>query len=805
MSLSVPPSYAPRTVEPPSPPTSDAPEPPVRHLAVWEVARRRAWLVLGAGALAALCAALVERTIDPVYESAASVRVDVKESHVPGVYQHVATGAEVGNELDLLHSRTLAEQIVDSLGLRVRLLAPSPARAGLVSAVRADQSADTGTFTFDPAPAGFVVSTGKPVRSVAVVKPGDSVTVAGATIVLAPAPAAARRIVVRVDGFQAAVTELVDALKVDRMSRESQVIAVRYQSLDPALARDVPNVAVANFLALRRRSQQFETGSTAAALRQQVRAVSAELARSDSTLLTFRRRQRVVDPHDEGTTQIARVAQLRTERTQIGTERDALAALMQSLAQRSRAGDGGELPYRQLVGFPTLMRNDAVWSYVRALTSVEEQRAALLVRRTPEDPDVIALTDRARTLEQQLRATATTYLDGLTQQTASVDAELQRAEASLARLPGQEAEFGRLERGPKVLGEMLTLLQTRLKEAEVAEAVADPTVQRLDVAPFPLHPVRPKPAQDVALAACAGLLLGLAGALVRDRLDRTVRTREDVRQWAGLPVVGVIPHTPYEPGRVPMRDRKALPTARPRALALLPRAGRRAYDERGLFLTEAIARLHATIAVWQPGGDLRRLVVTSPLSGEGKTTTASNLARAVARAGSRTLLIDGDLRRGTLHERFGIPRSPGFSDVLAGVASLDAVVHLVDVGDGAMLAVVPAGTPTDAARRILTAPRARAVLGHAGVHYDSVIVDASPINVTADAALLAAEADGVLLVARAGQTPLDALAHAVQQLGQTGATPLGVVVNDIDPVRDAAYDTEYRVYDDPYFHTSGAA
>ena len=427
------------------------------------------------------------------------------------------------------------------------------------------------------------------------------------------------------------------------------------------------------------------------------------------------------------------------------------------------------------------------------------------MRRTPEDPDVVALTDRARTLEQQLRATASTYLDGLTQQTTAVDAELGRAEGSLARLPGQEAEFGRLERGPKVLGDMLTLLQTRLKEAEVAEAVADPTVQRLDAAPFPLRPLRPRPAQDIALAACAGVLLGLAGAIARDRLDRTVRTRDDVRQWSGLPVVGVIPHTPLGRGMVPVMGRAGPAPRRGGVLALLPGAtARRARDASGLVLTEAFARLHATVAVWQPGGDLRRVVVTSPLSGDGKTTTASNLARAVARTGARTLLIDGDLRRGTLHTRFGIPRAPGFAEVLAGVVSLNDALHVIDVGDGATLAVMPAGAPTDPERRVLTAARARAVLGHAGVLYESVIIDASPINVTADAALLAAEADGVLLVARAGHTPLDALAHAVQQLGQTRAAPLGVVVNDIDPVRDGAYDAEYRVYDDPYFHASSA-
>lgn len=778
-----------------------APAQPPRGPALWGALRRHFPLVLGAAVLAAAGAAVADRFVDPVYESSASVRVQPKDAHLPGVYVPTVTGIEVSNELDLLRSRTLAEEVVDLLGLRVRVRAPRAARPELLADVRASRGADTGTYTFERERGAFAVYTGRPARRVATARPGVPVQLAGATLVLAPTAASVPRLELRVDGFDAAVGALAEALTVERADRESQVIKIRYQSPDPALARDVPNAAVTGFLAMRRRGQQLETSSTADALRAQVRTVGAELARSDSALREFRERQQVVNPGVEGTTEIARLAQLRTERVQLGSERDALAALLRALDERSRTADAGELPYRQLVGFPTLMRNDAFWLYVRALTAVEEQRAALLVRRTPEDPDVLALTDRARTLEGQLRSTVTTYLDGLARQTAALDAELARTEGQLARLPGQEAEYARLERGPKVLGEMLTTLQTRLKEAEVAESVADPTVQRLDAAPLPLSPSRPRPARDVALAACAGLLVGLAAAFAREQLDRTVHTRDDVRHWAGLPVLGVIPHAPPGTAGVPGRDRYT-----PARALLSGPAARRAREAGGLLLSEAFARLHATtIAVWRPGGELLTVVVTSPLSGEGKTMTAGNLARAVARAGSRTLLIDADLRRGTVHARFGVPRAPGLAEVLAGEATLEGVTHLVSVGDGAVLAVVPAGGATDPTRRLVTAPRARAVFAAAAARFGSVIVDAPPINVTADAAVLASEADGVLLVARAGQTSLDALSHAAQQLGQTRATPLGVVVNDIHPLRDAAYGAEYRFYEDPYFQGTGVA
>jgi Mrp family chromosome partitioning ATPase len=124
------------------------------------------------------------------------------------------------------------------------------------------------------------------------------------------------------------------------------------------------------------------------------------------------------------------------------------------------------------------------------------------------------------------------------------------------------------------------------------------------------------------------------------------------------------------------------------------------------------------------------------------------------------------------------------------------------VGGGLTLAVIPVGAPVNPSRRLLTSARVAEVLALAASRFEQVIVDAPPINLTADATVLATAADGVLLVARAGQTPLDALAHAAQQLEGTRATTLGVVVNDIDPVRDAAYDAEYRYYADPYFQAA---
>ena len=781
--------------------------PTPQHATWWHVVRRQWWLIALTTGLAVLAALAMLRVMQPVYESAATVRVDPKEARLPDVYQRVATSgavSEVGNQVDLLRSRSLAQRVVDSLGLRVQLLRPGAARSRLLADVRGPSGADTGLFTLrreGPGP-GFAVLVGDPAIRIGSARVGVPVRLAGAHFALTPAAAGHERIDVHVAGADAAIDALQKALQVARTGRESQVIVVGYRSNDPLLARDVPNALVAHLLTMRRSGEQLESSSTAEVLRGQIRTVAGELSRSETTLRDFRQRERVVDPKLEASTEITRFAQLQAERAQVGSERDALAALMRDLGSPSaRRAEGAERPYRQLAGFPTLLRNESTWGYVKALTEVEAQRAALLVKRMPEDSDVQALDQRAATLEGQLRATASTYLEALTRQVNALDAELGRYSRRLSDQPRKEAEFARLERGPKVLGDMLTLLQTRLKEAEVAEAVIDPSVQRLDVAPLPRKPVRPQPVQDVALAGCAGLLLGLAGAFARERLDRSVRSREDVQDWAGLPVLGVVPrlHESFLPA-APQASPRAI--ARPGRRVRLPGGVRRVTSADRLAAFEAFARLQTRVTASGAARDLTSVVVTSPLSGEGKTTTAGNLACVLAQVGTRTLLVDADLRRSTLHRSFGLPRGPGLAEVLEGNALLGDVLQKVELGNGAVLHVLTAGAPVDPSRRLVTPERVRAFFDLAAERYDHVVVDAPPLNLTADAAVLAAEAQGVLLVARARHTPLEALAYAAQQLADASAPTLGVVINDIDPHRDAAYDAAYRYYGDPYLSSA---
>ncbi|MGI8765844.1 MAG: CpsD/CapB family tyrosine-protein kinase, partial [Gemmatimonadaceae bacterium] len=200
--------------------------------------------------------------------------------------------------------------------------------------------------------------------------------------------------------------------------------------------------------------------------------------------------------------------------------------------------------------------------------------------------------------------------------------------------------------------------------------------------------------------------------------------------------------------------------------------------------------------------DARVLLFTSAVPAEGKTTTAASFAAALARRGSNVVLVDADLRRGTVHTLFGGVRSPGLTDVLRG-ADLSLALRLTEIGGPGSVSYIPSGTSGEAPTSLLGSDRTRDVLNQLREIFDVIIIDSAPLNVVADAAVLARMVDGVILVARAEVTPPPALRLAVDQLRRVNALILGTVLTDMDPRRDRGYDAAYGYYYGAEPHPAG--
>jgi tyrosine-protein kinase len=215
-------------------------------------------------------------------------------------------------------------------------------------------------------------------------------------------------------------------------------------------------------------------------------------------------------------------------------------------------------------------------------------------------------------------------------------------------------------------------------------------------------------------------------------------------------------------------------------------------------IAEAYRTLRTNLTFAGGGNAPRVVVLTSPMPGDGKSSTASNLSLVLAQRGVRVALVDADLRRGALAHVHGASRTPGLSEVLTGQAELSEVVRPVDVDAEHQFHLLPAGSPPPNPAELLGLNQMRTILKRLSEDHDLVIVDAPPLNVVTDASILGALGDGVILVVRAGVTEEAPLAFAVDQLEKVEARVLGAVLNEVGEGEDDRYGTAkakaYRYY-----------
>ena len=277
-------------------------------------------------------------------------------------------------------------------------------------------------------------------------------------------------------------------------------------------------------------------------------------------------------------------------------------------------------------------------------------------------------------------------------------------------------------------------------------------------ASIPQSPVVPRTARHLAGAVVIGLILGVGLAVLRDILDSTVKTKETVEEVSGTGLVATIPID---------KVRKKQPAI--------------SFDSDNSTIAEAFRKLRTNLQFLSVDNPPRVIVITSSMPAEGKSTTAINLALALAEAGHNIALVDGDLRRPMLHKHLDLIGTVGFSTVLSGQTSLSEALQKTRFPG---LTVLASGTIPPNPSELLASAAAKTLLSTLRDEFDYVIVDSTPLLAVTDAAILSAAADGVLVMARFGQTKRDQLSHALGHLRDVGASVLGVVLTMI-PIRGA--------------------
>lgn len=301
-----------------------------------------------------------------------------------------------------------------------------------------------------------------------------------------------------------------------------------------------------------------------------------------------------------------------------------------------------------------------------------------------------------------------------------------------------------------------------IRELETPRPGADPDARVIveQRASIPTAPTVPNPKRNIAAGLAGGLILGFGLALLRDRLDNTVKRRETLEEITNVGLVGSIP--------LDKDRRKDTPIS---------------FENNNSAIAEAFRKLRTNLQFLNVDNPPRMIVITSSTPAEGKSTTAINIALALAEAEYNVVLVDGDMRRPSVDKYLGLVGSVGFSTVLSGGASLSEVLQTTKFS---RLTVLTAGAVPPNPSELLGSQSAKKVLSELRQQFDYVIIDSSPLLAVTDGAILATNADGALIMARFGETKREQLAHAVGILDSVGASLLGSVFT-LTPSRGHSY------------------
>lgn len=725
-----------------------------------DVVRRRWWLILLTGLVGGTATWWSQRDETPQYTAEVLLQ---QRPEVPVVPDGPARTGELttdfGSQVEILRSRAVLGFAVDSLGLQFRLTAAHAGkRQDLLGSLRADADLDPGpylleaegdTLTLFDEFAGAEV--GRSTTRDSVVGPGFTLRIGAPEAVEFP-----------VTFYMLSRGEAIQALQ-SRMRVQpgmgEDLIWVRYTSSDPELAADIANSIATAYLAYRTRTAREAVRRRREAIAAELVDLADSLRQVQDLVLEYQKRTGLLDPDVEGNALLSAQLQTENELRTLAFEEGLLETLTAGLAGETE-GEAGQ--QRLLAMGSQLIREGAdLNDRLQELQTERSRMTASSFGYTSENPDVQVVDSLIASTRDRMRIAAEQALSLHRARESSTRERLGALRQQVGQLPATSAAYARLQQRVDAVQRVFDGLTESYYEAQIAEGSEGGDVQVVDAATVPLWPDPTWGWPIIAFAAVAGVLVGTVGAAAIESLDTKIRGTRDAEMASGLDVIGTV-----------------------------PRIGRRGTNARQQMIGKEAFREIRTNLRFAPAEQPRLLAVTSAVPVEGKSTVASNLALTLAAQGSRTLLVDADLRRPSIHRVIRTDRSPGISDVLNGLAELSEVIRHVPGRPG--FDVLPSGTAVENSAELVGGRAFRELLAHLAAEYDMVIIDTPPLLAVTDATVIATLVDGTMMVAHANRTDQEELAAAVDQLRNVNAPLVGLVLNGV-PIGRHKY-ANYRLY-----------
>jgi succinoglycan biosynthesis transport protein ExoP len=724
---------------------------------------RYRWLIIALPPLAAVGGYAASRFVKPVYTARATVwinkQADVATTRGP---QDQQFGSQAW--VDLFRSYAVIDRVVSERHLSLNL--PTPVDSALLSSFaglepqftpgKFELTVDTDGKNYELTTAAGTVVERRPVGGPVGSSLGFKWTPPASSL------PAGKAIAFTILSPRQAAIGLLDRLQVT-VDGTGTFLHAELKGNDPAVVAAALNSMIEHFVTVAARLKSEGLADRTRILDDQLKSAQRGLASAETELEQFRLKS-ILRPNAIATTQkkpASGEAPADPGAAAYFTMRASMdAALRERLTIRrvlSEASDSG-LVVGDLERLPSVMASSELMAALKELTGRRDSLRILGLKYTDSHPLVIRARSQISALERgEIPDMANRIASALKARETELADSVKSTERDLRETPALASAEARLQRNVTLAEGLYSQLQPRYAEAQVAEGSAVPDVQLLDPAEAPQFADRVLTTRLILVAFLGGLGLACAGAITLDKIDPKFRYPDQISQELGLTILGALPH-------------------------VTPKGKSGADEEQKARFQEAIREIRMNVEYAYGSAGPLIFTVSSPGPADGKSFLSPNLARSFAESGRRTLLIDADLRRGTLHRRCGVSRRPGLTDCLRGDAPMEQTVQHTKF---AQLDIVASGTRNHDAPELLGSPATAQLFGEFRSRYDVIICDSPPLSAGIDPFVLAALSGSLLLVVRTGVSLREVIESKLEVLGRMPVRILGVVLNGVP--RDAVY------------------
>lgn len=542
---------------------------------------------------------------------------------------------------------------------------------------------------------------------------------------------------------QALIGAMLAGLSIEPVSN-SRLVRISFDASDPNVAARVANAYAEAFIASNI-ERRFDASSYAKRyLEERLAELKGRLEDSEKQLVGFAEQEQIISlGEDQPSLSAQNLGELNGLLARAQDER--IRAESQWL--QATTGDG--------MGMPQVVDNPLIQSLRQSRALLAAQYQEKLGTYKPDYPEMEQLQRQIAESDQQIatevrniRASVNARYQAARNQEVLLRSRIESLKGDVLDLANRSIRYNILKRETVTNQELYDGLLQRYKEIGVAGGIGANNISIVDRAEVPGAPYKPNLMRNLVLGLAAGLALGTLLAFLLHFLDRRIHSVKALETLTGLPVLGVIPQlaegtSPLDASRNPRSP-----------------------------FSEAYRSVRTALQFATPHGLPRSLLVTSPGSGEGKTTTAAELAHNIAQLGRRVVIVDADLRNPSLHKVFGKPNAVGLSNVLAGAVELPTALQSVE---GELFSVITSGPLPPNPPELLGGERLIQVLETLAAEFDVVVLDGPPVLGLADAPLLASRAEATLLVVMADVTRTDNVHGALQRITATHGSVLGTL------------------------------